>query len=65
MTPRQRVLILIRELDAQRADLIGLLKKSNAEIRTDFDVEVVLPLKSITARAENFKKIMWEDKHHE
>lgn len=68
MTNRERVLVLVKELEAQTLELKKLAVLKEHTIKELFKNDVLLPLKSVTARAENMHKIITlitEVKSHE
>lgn len=55
MTPRENIHSLIKEMDAQRAELSELARLPNEEIKAKFHDAVVNTLKSLAARADNME----------
>lgn len=60
MSPRERVLALSKELDALSLELKKFSSNDTTTIKTKWNEEVVVNLKSITQRAENMEYSMRE-----
>ncbi len=62
MTPRHRIMAIVKELDSVRADVLSWAQSDQSTIERVFHDEVVNQLKSLVARAENMEISLKRDK---
>lgn len=53
--PRGQAMIVVKELDATREDVLKLAAMSQTDIVSSWHAEVILKLESLLARAKNFE----------